>query len=894
MAWNTNLGRWLGGSARDRELRELKEGWERAQDAWRASPIGRLQTEDPVGALSLEINKALWARHDTPTVKLAVAIGQCIAELLSAEAIGRITPTWELIQSDVSVAVEFRETLAHRSRYALEFERLHGAFTRHIYAAFDPFFEALPPSALERSDDDNGSFDVPLIELLENPVDLIQRFVTMPYDQGARSLGLFSEYRKWLRPKVAIASGLPPDTETVDRADRWIFPTGQRGKSPSEVAKLYLGNSEFETLFEVPISFHLKEEVRFEHCHIIGGTGHGKTQLMQRMIHADLVKATRERRSVVVVDSQGDMINRLSRLALFDPEAENSLADRLILIDPADVEFPPSLNLFDAHTERLGEYRLVDQERVLNGVVETYEGFFGDLLGAELTQKQGVVFKYLARLMLTIPGATIHTLMQLMEHPGPYRPYMAELQGAARYFFQTEFFEPAFAQTKKQILRRLWGVLATPAFERMFAQKANKLDLYQAMQDGKIILVSTAKDLLKDEGSALFGRFFIGQIAQAALERSAVAQNERTPTTVYVDEAQEYFDDRIETILTQTRKYRVGITLAHQTLDQLTPRLRSAIHANTSVKCAGGVSAKDARALSDELHTTSDFIEGMKRRKDRTEFAAWIKNETPGAIRLGVPLGFLEQQPVASEEAYEALLESNRRRYCGTLIEVNEALRSLQSESAPRPAKPPERPAPQAAEGPSSKPAQPERPTVADQPQRRGAEPPEPKPMGKGGSQHTYVQHLVKTLAEERGFRVVLEEAVEGGQVDVGLHRGELSIACEISVTSKSGYEAQNLGKCVRAGFTRVWAVAQDARRLKAIRRAAEERLGPDLVANIEFLTTEEIVERLDDLAVPETEETTVRGYKVKVSRKVVGVDEAAERRRAIARILANARGRRE
>lgn len=195
---------------------------------------------------------------------------------------------------------------------------------------------------------------------------------------------------------------------------------------------MYLSRTPFAALMEMPVPLHVREEARFEHCHIVGGTGHGKTQLMQRMIHEDLVAAQTENRSVVVIDSQGDLINRLS---LFSPDTPGSLADRLVLIDPADVEFPAALNLFDAHLSRLQAYRPVDRERVLNGVVELYETFFGALLGAELTQKQGVIFKYLARLMISIPGATIHTLMQLMENGTPFKTQMGQLDGSARYFF---------------------------------------------------------------------------------------------------------------------------------------------------------------------------------------------------------------------------------------------------------------------------------------------------------------------------------------------------------------------------------------------------------------------------------------------------------------------------
>ena len=532
-----------------------------------------------------------------------------------------------------------------------------------------------------------------MIELLEDPAEFISALFVAPYTDDTLRLDLFAGIRATYARNIVAASGLAPTVNPVGNEHRLVGPSEQRNKSPQELADMYLAGTPFRPLLELPIPFRIPEEARFEHCHIIGGTGHGKTQLMQRMIFGDLEAAKTEKRSVVVIDSQGDMINRLTRLGLFSPDAEGSLADRLIVIDPADVEFPAALNLFDVKLDRLDDYRPADRERVLNGVVELYETFFGDLLGAELTQKQGVIFKYLARLMLTIPGATIYTLMKIMEDGKPFKPYMAKLEGSAAYFFDSEFFQPSFAATKKQILRRLWGVLSTPAFERMFAQKDNKLDLFQAMQDGKIILINTAKDLLKQEGSQLFGRFFIAMLAQAALERSTVDPEDRTPTMVYVDEAQEYFGDDVETILNQARKYRVGLTLAHQTLDQLSPRLRAVLHANTTTKCVGGVSARDARAMADELRTTSDFVESMKRRDGTTQFAVWIKHQTPQAVRLTVPLGFLESQPILLEEEYEALIERNRAAYCVPLVEVPQ-MRRAKVEEPTEPVREPTRPRP--------------------------------------------------------------------------------------------------------------------------------------------------------------------------------------------------------
>src|SRR5690606_27959232 len=133
-------------------------------------------------------------------------------------------------------------------------------------------------------------------------------------------------------------------------------------------------------------------------------------------------------------------------------------------------------------------YAPVDREKILNATIELYEYFFGALLGAELTQRQGLIFRYLARLLMEIPDATIHTLRDLMEDGEKFLPYMEKLTGSARHFFATQFFEPKFKETKKQILTRLWGVLSNSSLERMFSHARNRIDIFELLNEGKIIL----------------------------------------------------------------------------------------------------------------------------------------------------------------------------------------------------------------------------------------------------------------------------------------------------------------------------------------------------------------------------------------------------------------------
>jgi hypothetical protein len=886
----SNLKNFLLGGTRNREMADTRRSWERVQTAWTASPLSHKDPDE----LALDLVKQSFERTDRiPTVPVLTALVEAVATLLRGESVGDIRPLWDRIESDPSIAVEFRQILVRRERWATQFDHIWAAFSRIVGEGIAAFYAALPESCFDEDAATRGdTFDVPLIDLLDDPVAMVDQLFMIPYDNDSFRLDLFNQFRELNAHNILVASGFIPDRTDIQEVQHKLKRApDQKGKTGAELAALYLDGSPFRALLEVPVPFHIPEEVRFEHCHIVGGTGHGKTQLMQKMIHADLLASKEDGRSVIVIDSQGDLISKLVRLELFSPDEPDTLADRLVVIDPADIEFPAALNLFDAHLARLEGYRPADRERVLNGVIELYELFFGAFLGAELTQKQGVIFKYLARLMLAIPNATIYTLMEIMEDGKRFEEYIELLDGSARYFFESEFFHPSFAATKKQVLRRLWGVLSTPAFERMFTQPENKLDLFDAMNEGRIILVSTAKDLLKREGSQLLGRFFIAMLTQAALERSTIPERLRSSVSVYVDEAQEYFDDNIETILNQARKYRVGLTLAHQTLDQLSPRLRSSLFANTSFKCAGGVSAKDARALSDELHTTPEFIEGMRRRGARSEFAAWVKHRTGQAIRLSVELGYLERQPSLTEEAYDELLAANRTRYCGTLAQVA-PFRRLKSSEPERPVPPPPPAEPKREAPPVSQ---------AEEPSRASAEVPPKMPeptvrdLGKGGAKHRYLQSVVKELAEAAGLKATIEAPLSGGgQADVLIERDGVLAAIEISVSTPVEHERENLRKCLAADAPRIAVVLAKSRVSQSNYRAALAEIIPDADRErVVFLTPEEIPEFIEHLAPPPAaNERIVRGYRVKGSLSATTPEDARAKRDALARLIAKSLSR--
>ena len=378
---------------------------------------------------------------------------------------------------------------------------------------------------------------------------------------------------------------------------------------------------------------------RFEHTHIVAGSGHGKTQTLQYLIARDL----EEDCSIVVIDSQNQLINNIAHLDI--PK------ERLVWLDPTDIEYPPALNLFDVGMERINAYAPLERERALNQIIELYDFVLGALLGSEMTSKQSVVFRYITRLMLHIPNATIHTLLEIMRPDAPVRfaSAIAELPPTARQFFETEFMGRQFNETKEQVLRRLYGILENSTFERMMSHPKNKVDFFAAMNEGKVIIVNTARDFLMEQGTQIFGRFIIAMVRQAVQERATLAQNK--PCYVYIDEFADYLsesgEDGVTTMLTQARKYNVGLTLSHQYMGQLSPKLQQAIASNTSTKLAGGVSPADARLLAPQLRTTPEFLLAQK----TGSFATFSKGNADAAVSLTIPFGVMEALPQTDDIA---------------------------------------------------------------------------------------------------------------------------------------------------------------------------------------------------------------------------------------------------
>jgi hypothetical protein len=572
------------------------------------------------------------------------------AEGFEADAIPPLPPIPESIE-----AARYRDRLSEQISKLSDpesFVRFERALTKSLQA----IAEALPPI-------ESGPFLVALLDVLPDTGKLVEQIASPLHSVCAA-------FRDQYDQNLCAASKLPFNQET--RVSPKLVQPSMFNGTPSETIDAFLKDTPFEALARIRLPFAIPEAQRGEHWHLLGGSGHGKTQTLSHIIMADL--QTPNPPALIIIDSQNQLLPQIQHLALFDPGNPASLADRLIIIDPED-DAPPALNMFAVNNARMDGYSRAAREIVEGDTLQLFNYVFASL-AAELSTQMGTAFAYVSRLMLSMtPAATIHTLLEFLEEDvrrveqSKFYDQIAALDPTARGFFEKQFYKnSSFAQTRLSLARRLYDVVRVPAFERMFASRQNKLSVFEAIQRRSIICVNTSDVMLKD-ASPLFGRYMIASTLAAVFERVAVPESEWTQAYLIIDEAASYFDESLEKLLRQARKYKLGVLFAHQLMDDLKATMRAHVASNTSVKMCGGISFADARLLASDYQNSPEFLFAQKkdnrigREPQWANWACYIRNLTPRAVSLTVPFYALRDAPKMSDASYQRLLARNRARY---------------------------------------------------------------------------------------------------------------------------------------------------------------------------------------------------------------------------------------
>lgn len=487
---------------------------------------------------------------------------------------------------------------------------------------------------------------VELIDAIPNLPGAIHSMVDLLFSREAFQANAFADFRRgYLSNQDAVSLSQLSVTEW--NAGRKIYVTAFEG-SARDLIDGYLKNTAFEHLLDQNLPFSIPRHVRPEHGVIVARSGGGKSQLIEALCLQDL--ASDDPPGMVVIDSKGGpsgLVERIAHLDCFHPD-HGHLRDRLIIIDPLDI---PNLNMFDVPEDQI------------NDTIDSLRYFFDGLLGNELSGQMDVLFTPLMHVMLRHKGATLHTLRRAVADIGRFHEELAQIPKGAREFL-TDFYndkQNTYGGTKSAIITRLSQIINEERLDRMFSAERNTIDFFQEMNDGAIILISTAG---MGRLGPLFGRYFVARLDAAAQARAPLLESERTQVHLYMDEAKQYLDPRLAGIFNTLRSFKVGAMVAFQNTGDI-GEYTHIIRQSTAIKFMGNVTPHDAKEFANDMMTEPEFIFAQKkargRRPTHTKFACYHPELNPElAVAVTVPILQLDRQKLMSERDYRRLRARNK------------------------------------------------------------------------------------------------------------------------------------------------------------------------------------------------------------------------------------------
>lgn len=589
----------------------------------------------------------------------------------------------------------------------------------------------------------------------------------------------------------------------------------------------------------------LASQQRTSHMHLIGGTGSGKSTLLFNLIRQDIENGA----GFALLDPHGDLAEKV--LGIIPQER----IDDVIVLDPSDENFIVPFNVLSAHSD----FEKVLLASDLVSVFQRLSTSWGDQMNSVFNQ---AILAFLE----STEGGTLADLQRFLLDPKWRESFLKTVNDPdVRYYWKHGFPQLGGGKSIGPILTRLQTFLSPKPIRYMVSQRENRLDFSGIMDGGKILIAKLPQGQMGRENAFLLGSLLVAKMQQTAMSRQRVEASKRRPYFIYIDECHHFLTPSMAETLTSARKYGVGLVLAHQELRQLDrdKEVASALMANASTRIVFRVGDADSTALAGGFaHFESKDIQAL-----RVGEALCRIERADNDFNLRVPLYDDPDENEATERRRE-VIESSRARYATSRAEVEtQLLRQLNESSdgaegaAPK-AKESKTKAQASTKGPPS-PDSPRPDSVEESPSTalggssESDTPLEKSGPGKGGHQHLLIQERIKTAAEAKGFRAILEMPVGGGgaTVDVGLVRRDLKVACEISVTTTVDQEIGNIIKSLREGFDIVAMISADERKLASIRIAAEGCLPPEDFSRIQFFIPKQVLAWLDALSEPASAE---------------------------------------
>ena len=309
---------------------------------------------------------------------------------------------------------------------------------------------------------------------------------------------------------------------------------------------------------QTPIGLVALERER--HQYVIGGTGSGKTTMLQYQIVQDMKNG----KGLAVIDPHGDMAETLLRHVPPDRIKD------VVYFNPDDLEYPIGLNLLELTPGLKGNELLREKDIITESVVSVFRKIFSD------DDSGGHRIEYVLRnaihTALTVEDATLFTVLKLLQNDKFRKEVVAKLEDEDLIdFWKNELGKAGEMQKVKMaagITAKIGRFNANASARLVLKQKKSTIDFQSMMDDGKILICNFSKGLLGEDVSELFGIATLAKLQLASLRRARIKQSERRAFYLYVDEFQNFATPSFVQLLSEARKYRLFLTIAEQSTSQ--------------------------------------------------------------------------------------------------------------------------------------------------------------------------------------------------------------------------------------------------------------------------------------------------------------------------------------
>jgi hypothetical protein len=397
--------------------------------------------------------------------------------------------------------------------------------------------------------------------------------------------------------------------------------------------------------------FGIKTDDRRRHMYVIGKTGMGKTTLLENMVASDI----RAGHGVCYIDPHGDTAEKM-----LDYIPSNRIND-VVYFNPADLNFPVGFNILESMREE-------QKHLVASGLMGVFKKIWPDVWSPRMEY----ILLNSTLALLDYPGATLLGLSRILVDKEYRKRVVAKIRNPiVKTFWVAEYeswSEKYATEAIAPVLNKVGQFLSASIIRNIVAQVKSTINPREIMDEGKILIVNLAKGKIGEDNMRLLGGMIITKIQLAAMERVDIRREEdRRDFYLYVDEFQNFANESFASILSEARKYRLNLVVAHQYIAQLSEEVAAAVFGNVGSLLCMRIGAEDATFLEQEftpVFTPEDLVNLPK-------YNMYLKLMVDGVATT--PFSATALPPIAQRTGSEdKVIAVSRERYAAPRLEIEE------------------------------------------------------------------------------------------------------------------------------------------------------------------------------------------------------------------------------